>query len=66
MHYSLVLRGRPIIVEWERRKAFGGPLSFESTIISSGRCYRIGDDGSQQPSILVRLARWARMSLIPS
>ncbi|GBP23930.1 hypothetical protein EVAR_17567_1 [Eumeta japonica] len=21
-------RGRPIIVEWERRKAFGGPLSF--------------------------------------
>ncbi|GBP79548.1 hypothetical protein EVAR_3508_1 [Eumeta japonica] len=27
MHYSSAARGRPIIVEWERRKAFGGPLS---------------------------------------
>ncbi|GBP24384.1 hypothetical protein EVAR_19258_1 [Eumeta japonica] len=29
-HYAknTLLRGRPIIVEWERRKAFGGPLSF--------------------------------------
>ncbi|GBP14746.1 hypothetical protein EVAR_9647_1 [Eumeta japonica] len=29
--YSTIMccaRGRPIIVEWERRKAFGGPLSF--------------------------------------
>ncbi|GBP85448.1 hypothetical protein EVAR_22499_1 [Eumeta japonica] len=32
-HYTVTesmccARGRPIIVEWERRKAFGGPLSF--------------------------------------
>ncbi|GBP41168.1 hypothetical protein EVAR_31293_1 [Eumeta japonica] len=30
-------RGRPIIVEWERRKAFGGPLSFECTLNLSPR-----------------------------
>ncbi|GBP24946.1 hypothetical protein EVAR_12613_1 [Eumeta japonica] len=28
IHEVRAARGRPIIVEWERRKAFGGPLSF--------------------------------------
>ncbi|GBP79268.1 hypothetical protein EVAR_98770_1 [Eumeta japonica] len=31
---SIAARGRPIIVEWERRKAFGGPLSFVSVRVA--------------------------------
>ncbi|GBP30693.1 hypothetical protein EVAR_75916_1 [Eumeta japonica] len=39
-NYECCARGRPIIVEWERRKAFGGPLSFESSVIERRRRFR--------------------------
>ncbi|GBP86960.1 hypothetical protein EVAR_64089_1 [Eumeta japonica] len=43
-------RGRPIIVEWERRKAFGGPLSFGDSSLRY-RALHFQSDSQPQPNL---------------
>ncbi|GBP13742.1 hypothetical protein EVAR_7976_1 [Eumeta japonica] len=50
MHFSLVRSGRPI-VEWERRKAFGGPLSLAQGRLRSPTLPTIAPQ-SLQPALL--------------
>ncbi|GBP41575.1 hypothetical protein EVAR_34007_1 [Eumeta japonica] len=46
-------RGRPIIVEWERRKAFGGPLSFGNPVLrqAGDMCPQPDADPDQNNSV---------------
>ncbi|GBP14576.1 hypothetical protein EVAR_93452_1 [Eumeta japonica] len=44
-------RGRPIIVEWERRKAFGGPLSFGDSSLRYRALHFFISDSQPQPNL---------------
>ncbi|GBP71411.1 hypothetical protein EVAR_44778_1 [Eumeta japonica] len=44
-------RGRPIIVEWERRKAFGGPLSFGDSSLRYRALHLFISDSQSQPNL---------------
>ncbi|GBP09327.1 Protein PBMUCL2 [Eumeta japonica] len=47
VHVRTAARGRPIIVEWERRKAFGGPLS-RSALATSATADGLAPEGASQ------------------
>ncbi|GBP65744.1 hypothetical protein EVAR_44389_1 [Eumeta japonica] len=49
---ALLLRARrPIIVEWERRKAFGGPLSFGDSSLRYRALHFFISDSQPQPNL---------------
>ncbi|GBP79238.1 hypothetical protein EVAR_87333_1 [Eumeta japonica] len=54
--------GRPIIVEWERRKAFGGPLSFGDSSLRYRALHLFISDSQSQPNLrrchVKNLAEW--------